>query len=256
MRSVRRLAAAAARRLLAPLVPSRHRLPFSYWLHRLGGTCGPELRHLDKLIVSGGTAIDVGANEGLYTYVLSKRFKRVYAFEINSDVAGPITQYNPGNITLFTCGLSSTPRTARFYIPVMANCALAGWGSLDRYNLPGAETLIEKDVQVRPLDEFGIASVDFVKIDVEGHEMEVLEGAASTIGQSRPIVLIEVKESNLQAVNSWFLERNFRHYRIQDFLDRLEEGADHIYVPIERLSLLGLREYSSSSIAVPVSHGR
>jgi FkbM family methyltransferase len=234
------LAAAAARRVLGPFVPARKKLPFSYWLHRLSRTCGPELSYLNEFISSTGTAIDVGANEGLFTYVLSKRFHRVHAFEVNKEVANPIAQYNPGNITLHPCGLSSSSRTARFYIPVTKGFASAGWGSLNRDNLPGAKEFIEMDVEVRPLDDFGIASVDFVKIDVEGHEIEVLKGGAKTIEQSRPIVLIEVKDDHLQSVNAWFLARNFRHYSLEEVFNLRERNANHLYVPTERMDRLGI----------------
>lgn len=227
------LAAAAARRILRPLLPARKKLPFSYWLHRVCGICGPELSHLNEFILSRGTAIDVGANEGLFTYVFSKRFQRVYAFEVNEEVATPIAQYNPGNVTLFTCGLSSVARIARFYIPVIRGFALNGWGSFDRGNLPGAEEFIEKDVQVKPLDDSGITGVDFIKIDVEGHEIEVLKGAAATIRESRPIVLIEVRDENLSPVNAWFLALNFRRYSIEELFNLKEKNENQLYVPAE-----------------------
>lgn len=83
----------------------------------------------------------------------------------------------------------------------------------------GANRLIEKTVQVKPLDDFGISSVDFMKIDVEGHELDVLKGASATIGQSRSIVLIEVRNSNLQAGETWFQALNFQHFTISDFLE-------------------------------------
>lgn len=240
MRSVRLLVAAAARRVLGPLLPARETLPFSYWLYRLSGTCGPELSHLNEFISSTGTAIDVGANEGLFTYVLSKRFQRVHAFEVNKEVANPIAQYNPGNITLHPCGLFSSSRTARFYIPVTKGFASVGWGSFDRDNLPGAKEFIEMDVEVRPLDDFGIASVDFVKIDVEGHEIEVLKGGVKTIEQSRPIVLIEVKDDHLQFISAWFLARNFRHYSLEEVFNLQWKNANHLHVPAERVGRLAI----------------
>lgn len=57
--------------------------------------------------------------------------------------------------------------------------------------------IIEKDVQVKRLDDFGIADVDFIKIDVEGHELEVLKGGAATIERYRPVLLMEV-HSNIK----------------------------------------------------------
>lgn len=240
MKSLGKLAAGVARRLLTPLLPARKMLPYNYWLHKLDGAAEPELLHLDEFIAGGGKAIDVGANAGFYTYALSRRFKRVYAFEINEGITGPIAQYNPGNIELIHCGLSSSDGTARFYIPVTGGIAQAGWASLYRDNLPGAEKLIERDVRVAPLDDFKISGVDFIKIDVEGHEIEVLKGAAATIEASRPIVLIELKKQHVKTVNDWFRNLDYKHCRLEDFNDVPGHRSNHIYVPLERLASFGI----------------
>lgn len=240
MKSLGKLAAGVARRLLTPLLPARKMLPYNYWLHKLDGAAEPELLHLDEFIAGGGKAIDVGANAGFYTYALSRRFKRVYAFEINEGITGPIAQYNPGNIELIHCGLSSSDGTARFDIPVTGGIAQAGWASLYRDNLPGAEKLIERDVRVAPLDDFKISGVDFIKIDVEGHEIEVLKGAAATIEASRPIVLIELKKQHVETVDDWFRNLDYKHCRLEDFNDVPGHRSNHIYVPLERLASFGI----------------
>jgi FkbM family methyltransferase len=244
MRSFRALATRAIRRILSPLVPSRMMLPFLYWLQRIDGTCEAELVHLDRFCGSSGAALDIGANEGVYTYRLSKRFARVYAFEINDQLTGWITQYNPGNIEIIHCGLSSTAGMARFYIPVVRGLALAGWGSLETDSMEEASEYQEKELRVARLDDFGITNVGFVKMDVEGHEVEVLKGSAATIGQSRPIVLIEVQDRNLKSVDSWFLDINYRRCSLEDFLNlkgNKENIPNYIYVPDERMAELGIR---------------
>lgn len=258
MKSIRLLAVRAARRVLSPLVPASKKLPFSYWLLRLSGICGPELSHLNEFIIATGTAIDVGANEGLFTYAFSKRFQRVYSFEVNQEIARPIGDYNPGNITLYPCGLSSSSRTARFYIPVTNGFASTGWGSLERDNLSGSKEFIEMDVQVRPLDDFGITSVNFIKIDVEGHEVDVLKGAAQTIEQSRPVVLTEVRNEHLKTVDDWFRARNFRHYRLDELFRLHTNTGDHLYVPAELSDQLRFSSCPSRSsrTAAPARAGR
>jgi FkbM family methyltransferase len=234
------LAAAAARRLLGSLVPARQKLRFTFWLHRIGGSCEPELLHLDEFVASAGTAIDIGANVGLYTYALAKRFKRVYAFEINHGITREIEQYNPGNIELIHSGLSSKAGAAKLFIPVAGGLVMAGWGSLNRDNLPGAEKFIEIDTELKPLDDYGIADADFIKIDVEGHEVEVLHGAAATIERSRPMVLIELKKEHVAEVDAWFLRLDYKHCRLEDFADVQGHRSNHIYTPVERLANFGI----------------
>jgi FkbM family methyltransferase len=214
------------------------------WLRELCGRGDPELLHLDKICGSVGTAVDVGANWGSYTYPLSKRFRRVYAFEINDEVTGWIKQYNSGNIELVHCGLSSTAGTARFYVPMLRGVSLTAMGSLDRDNAPEADKYLEKEVRLAPLDDFGITGVGFLKIDVEGHEVEVLKGANATIRQSRPVVLIEVRDMNtdrnLHVVDSWFLELGYRQCRLDDFIGVHGSAENYIYVPGERLAEFGI----------------
>jgi FkbM family methyltransferase len=240
MKSFRLSAAAVARRLLGPFVPARKKLPFTLWLTRLSRTSEPELLYLDEFVASTRTAVDIGANIGLYTYELSRRFQRVVAFEINEELTKLIRNYNPGNIELVHCGLSSSAGWARFYIPVAGGQPQEGWGSLNRDNLPGAERLVEKDVKLATLDEFAFADVDFIKIDVEGHEVEVLKGAAKTIEKWRPIVLVELKKEHVQEVDQLFQPFDYKRCRLEDFNDVPGHRSNHIYVPMERLASFGI----------------
>jgi FkbM family methyltransferase len=178
---------------------------------------------------------------------MSRLFERVYAFEINDELTGWIRDYNPGNIEIIHCGLSSSVGTARFYVPVMNGRALPGWGSLDRGNLAAATEHREKDVKVARLDDFGIGGVGFVKIDVEGHEVEVLKGAAATIGSSRPIVLIEVRDRNLPAVESWFQDLEYERRSLSDLTPAAASPGNYIYIPSERLPGFGMERTCQTS---------
>ena len=75
-------------------------------------------------------------------------------------------------------------------------------------------------IRLMTLDSLKIPRVDFVKIDVEGAEMRVLEGGATTISRNRPIVLSEVYPDQLLRVSgaspsdffSWFLNHGYRAF--------------------------------------------
>jgi FkbM family methyltransferase len=239
MKSPRQFVAAVINRVFAPLVSDRARLPYLNFLENVRG-CGPELAHLRNFLAGTRVAIDIGANCGLFTYRLSKRFECVHAFEINPPIAKPIQDYNSGRITVHLCGLSSTSGVARFYVPKFRGLILYGWGSLNSDNLPAAEELIEMDVQLKTLDEFGIDDVDFIKIDVEGHEFDVLRGGHATIQKSRPILLIESREDCLDAVDNWFKALDFERLSLQKLFRQREPNPNHLFVPIEKLSQLNL----------------
>lgn len=142
-----------------------------------------------------GTFVDVGTNIGLYTIALGPLFARTLAFEPN-----PITfKVLEANLALcevqartFNEGLSDKSGEASIFVPKNGNL---GWATLNpqRYRLPTAKAR----VKLRTLDEVdaveGITStVSLMKIDVEGHEPEVLRGAKSVLKRDGPVVLFEI----------------------------------------------------------------
>lgn len=55
----------------------------------------------------------------------------------------------------------------------------------------GSSYLVKNEIPVATLDSFGFNNISMIKIDVENHENEVLEGAIQTIQQNKPIIFIE-----------------------------------------------------------------
>jgi FkbM family methyltransferase len=220
-----------ARRLLLPITPRRHRLALDYWTHRLQGICEPELEHLCLFAKGDGIAIDAGANVGLYSYRLARIFHTVYAFEINDAVVKNLIAWENPRIRVTTVGLSSEVGEATLYVPIVKGMVLNAWGSLNRTNCPDADRLIEKKVQLAPLDSFGLDGVAFLKVDVEGHESELLQGAARTIEQSRPVILIEVRAANLSSVRSFLEKRGYTMTNLRDLVGIQGQEGNFIFLP-------------------------
>ena len=156
----------------------------------------PELGALTSLIGRGGTAIDVGANQGFYAFALAEIAERVMAFEPNPDYASFARRMLRGRAEVFELALSDKPCRGTFFVPLADDgTALHFAGSLKqthtqfRYNRT-------YDVDIRTLDDFGrdcgVTDVRFIKADVEGSEREVLDGARYTIARDRPIILLEL----------------------------------------------------------------
>jgi FkbM family methyltransferase len=209
MAPLKSLTARAARRLIGPYVPARWSLRFRHRLALFEG-CESELRYLARLGPNRGIAIDVGANEGLYTYGLSRLYSAVHAFEINPELAAWLRSRAPGNVTVHPMGLSSAAGTGELFIPVVRDKALTGWASLSPDNCPGAERWIRQPVQFQSLDALDLTDVAFIKADVEGHEPQFLSGALETIRRNRPVVLLEVKDMNRAKVQAFFAGLNYR----------------------------------------------
>jgi hypothetical protein len=73
--------------------------------------------------------------------------------------------------------------------------------------------------------------VSYIKIDVEGHELDVLEGGRKTMARCRPVVLAEVKESNLSAVADYFSRLGYRECYLREVIGVAPTPANHLFVP-------------------------
>jgi FkbM family methyltransferase len=152
----------------------------------------PELAMLGSLVGKGGVAIDIGANEGIYAYAMSELGATVHAFEANPAFADFATRMLGQRARVHQLALSNETGQASFFIPLAEDSSelhLAG-------NLKNSHSQFERQsvikVEVRTLDSFGLTNVQLIKVDVEGSELEVLEGARATILRDHPALLLEL----------------------------------------------------------------
>src|SRR2546425_1156658 len=78
----------------------------------------PELAILRELMPRGGTAVDVGANEGFFAYALAQVADRVVGFEPNPDYAAFARWMLRGRAEIHALALADRPGRATFYVPV------------------------------------------------------------------------------------------------------------------------------------------
>ena len=197
-------------------VPASRRLGFDFRAARLAGRLEAELLRLPLLVDRGRTAVDIGANQGFYSYALAARFQRVLAFEPNSAIAEDLRRSALRNLEVHNVALSASEGLADLYVPKVTGVQQHGWASLDRFNLPDATDVVALQVPKRTLDGYGLQAVDFVKIDVEGHEPEVLAGAVGTLERNRPVVLAEIREANRSGVLALFERLGYSTHILRD----------------------------------------
>lgn len=171
-------------------------LPPSYFYRRRIGEEArlgePELAVLTKLVPRGGTVIDIGANQGVYAYALADIADRVVAFEPNPDYALFARWMLRGRAEVHELALSDQSGRATLHVPLSdQGVVLHLAGSLKRTHSQFRNNKTY-DVEVRTLDDFALTNVRFVKVDVEGSEREVLDGARATLARDRPILLLEL----------------------------------------------------------------
>jgi len=144
----------------------------------------------DHLASKQGIFLDVGANVGNYSLALADYFASTLAFEPNPAVFATLKancERNPElDIQPLQYGLSSSSATLEFYPAQGDN---SGESSLER----PSDDVASIQIDVRPGDQFVTAQtpVSAIKIDVEGHELAVLEGLATALARDRPSIFME-----------------------------------------------------------------
>ena len=153
-----------------------------------------ELKLLPQLVAREKIAIDIGANKGVYTHMLSRICHRVEAFEPNPKIYHILQRSLPANVTAHQVALSDRTGTAQLIVPMYRGGFSNQTASLNpRKRNEGARSV---SVPQCKLDSYGFSNVGFIKIDVEGFERAVLAGARETIVRERPVMLVEIEEQH------------------------------------------------------------
>jgi FkbM family methyltransferase len=156
-----------------------------------------EIQLLKFLVDPKKVAIDIGAAEGVYSYCLQYIAKRCIAFEPNPGAYANLKRSLPG-VESHQAAVSARDGEARLRIPVINGIAYHGWGTIESRNrlseLP-PHTIEEVRVRTVRLDGMTFNDVGFIKIDVEGHEVDVLDGLAAVLAKYRPNLMIEIGEA-------------------------------------------------------------
>jgi len=150
---------------------------------------------MGKILIPHLTAmrrcVDVGGNNGsLAIFFHQMGFETVECFEPNVSLTKNIKKLGLPNLTVHDLGLSDRVGATIMYVPKKFGVSYFGLGSL--HNKFTSSNSLE--VNVVTLDSYGYDDVDLLKIDVEGWELMVLQGAKKTIKNCKPVILIEVEE--------------------------------------------------------------
>jgi FkbM family methyltransferase len=221
----------AANRLL-PLLPGRYHLSVLVKTYGLVSANEREAYHLEKIGPCSGTAIDIGANFGLYSLQMSRLYDKVIAFEPNADVAAPLITARLQNLTLIHEGISNKSGEARLFIPISNGVTLGGWASLDEHNCPEATDFHKIVIPLSPLDSHHLGDVGLIKIDVEGHELQVLQGAEQTIRRSRPHLIIEVRDEHVAEVRATLAGWGYGERTLQELAGVQGSAQNYIFIPL------------------------
>ena len=164
-----------------------------------------EINLVKKFIKSGTDSIDVGVYRGVYSYEMSKYSEKVHSFEPNPIIFKYINKNLKKfikNIHLYNFALSNQNKTINLKIPIRNSNSnkeifeeYYEMGKATIHNENNFENYENFEIQTKTIDELSFDNkISFIKIDVEGHELEVIEGAINTIKRDKPVLLVEIEK--------------------------------------------------------------
>ena len=224
------------------VVPDSLDLMTSYVLHEQRDWFEDELRFLRRLLQQGQSVIDIGANYGVYTLSMAKAV----------GPAGSVLAFEPASETARLLSASVAANSFQHVnVQRSAVSAASGTGQLTLGQHSELNALVRgtpaqgatETVPLVTLDdclrEHGWQRVDFVKIDAEGEEHNILKGGERFFAELSPLVQYEVKagtELHLELVQL-FRERGYDSYRLVPVQSLLCQMPERLHKPSWSVSI-------------------
>lgn len=167
-------------------------------------------RLVQNRVKPGMSVLDIGANFGYFTLLFARlvgNTGQVWAFEPTQKYREQLLWHIEHNqlaasVHILPYGLSD--KTFSSAISIGSSSATLHWGS----DMP---PMGQEQIELKPLDgvaaELGIERVDFVKMDVDGHEPHCLRGGAALLQRFQPPIVLEFSQLNLHLAGSSVFEQ-------------------------------------------------
>jgi FkbM family methyltransferase len=154
----------------------------------------------EELAPPDGVALDIGARWGTYTSLLARLVGPaglVHAFEPNHEHSRALRVIARAsrNVRVHPFALSDEVGSSVLHIPMLGGRVADGLASLGRP--AGAHRTVQ--VERRRLDDLRFERIDFIKCDVEGHELAVFRGGEATLRRLQPTILVEIEQRHVGA---------------------------------------------------------
>ena len=176
-----------------------------YNLHSTSYMLGQTGKYIDPF----KNVLDIGAAVGMYTTYWAQKAARVHSYEAVPAVFKQLEKVRERfeNVSVYNLAVGAEPGETTFYVD---DKRLSNSGFTD---LVGGHPI---EVKVTTIDEQNISDVGFIKVDVEGHELAVLNGGLKTIERDRPVCMVEVypkfNQGPVSDTFDFFVERDYNMY--------------------------------------------
>ncbi len=173
-------------------------------INRIDDICGYTYDKCRPYFTNTRIALDIGCKAGNFATHIQKDFEFVHMFDMRPKMKW--TQLDRKKCTLHQCALGNSVGQIKHT------------GALTNVVVNGTPMTTSP---LRTVDSFKFSNIDFIKIDVEGDEQSVLEGALETLKEYRPVVVLEQNDAtkrygkgNYGDAVRWLEDNN---YKIADY---------------------------------------
>ena len=196
-------------------------------------------RIFEKYINKESIVIEGGCHIGTHTLKLALLGKQVLSFEplhkSNEILYNNIKINNIDNVTLYSEGLSNVPGEAYFETIQINNPGAAGLSN----NPMGKPNMYNKycgkyPVKLITIDSLELNKLDFIKLDVEGYEINVIEGAINTIKRCKPIITLESWKNHFGEVCLQHTKNTFKILFDNGYSMQHIAGPDFLFLPLNK----------------------
>jgi len=195
---------------------------YIYRVGRFSEQDEPDLAVVRHLVRHGDTVVDIGANVGWYTRYLSVQVGKtghVVSLEpiptTFSLLSACVKHYSLSNVDLLNVAVSNTNASVVMYVPDYPSGGKNYYMAHMIEDGEAAKGLVQQPVESKSLDSLlgeRRRDVRFIKCDVEGHELRVIQGAGKTIQDSQAAWMIEIdrrSDPDCEGSKTWRIFKTF-----------------------------------------------
>ena len=219
-----------------------------------------ELKLLPEILNINSVFVDIGSNVGVYTYVASRIVgeSNVIAFEPMPQYCNYLKSIFP-NAKIEQLALSSVSGSQNLKVPTIGDEQYTARATLNTEFIEDDEQ-IEKStllkVETSTLDDYlktvNIDRLDIIKIDVEGHEHNVLSGAIKSIQKFKPTLIVEIEQRhhdfNIQNIIDEVCALGYRCLYYSNNEGELIELDPKLLIEVQNASNFGTKKYVNNFV--------
>lgn len=170
-----------------------------------------DMEYAASLCKERSVCVQAGGNIGVWPIALASLFRMVWTFEpVEANFAALAKNIDPKLEIAASFGALSN---------------YTGMIGIGKHTSIGSQKINPDGDQVHAwkIDDLGISPPDAIFLDIEGHELQALQGAEQTITKHRPIIQVEVNKEKHADVNAWLLAHGYKADK--------PVGKDLVYTP-------------------------